>query len=80
MIGTLLDGSYYKILLGNGTAENFISMSYYLKKKSLYGLSTFSFKVSQVGNGASVNILFAIHIIVTIWFHMFRHRYRYNGH
>ena len=51
-----------------------MSKLYYFRNKSLHGLPIISSKAKfvQVGNGASVNILLIIPIIVSIQGHMFK--------
>ena len=72
-IGTLQNVTDCKILLDSGAAQNFMSKQYYLRNKSLKRLSKFSSNanVVQAGNGAIVNILFIIYIIILILEHMF---------
>ena len=72
-IGTLLDGTDFKILLYSGAIRSYMSKQYYLRIKSAQGFPLLISKanVIQVGNGANVNILLRIPIIITIQGHMF---------
>ena len=65
-VGTLLNGTNFKILLDSGTTKSFMSEQYKLRNKYLHGLTKFSLKAKgiQVENGKSVNILFIIPIII----------------
>ena len=71
-VGIFLDGTEYKILLDSVATKSFISKQYYLKNKSLHEFPKFSskVKVTQGGDGESVNILFIILIIITIQWHI----------
>ena len=72
-MGTSLYGTDSKILLYSGSTKSFMSKQCYLRNKSMPGLPKFSSKakVTQVGNGASANILFIIPIIIATQGHMF---------
>ena len=68
VIGKLMNGEEYQILLDMGVSKSYMSKSYYLKCKSLHKLPKFASKtqIIQVGNGQYVGVLFVITVIVEI--------------
>ena len=68
VIGKLMNGEEFQILLDTGVSKSYMSKSYYLKCKSLHKLPKFTSKTQriQVGNGQYVGVLFVIPVIVEI--------------
>ena len=68
VIGKLMNDEECQILLDTGASKSYMSMSYYLKCKSLHKLPKFTSKTQriQVGNGQYVGVLFVIPVIVEI--------------
>ena len=73
-VDTLPHGTNHKLPLDSSATKNFMSKKYYLRNKSLHDVSKSSSKtkVIQVGNGASMNIVIIIPIIIIIQGHMFK--------
>ena len=74
MIGKLLDGTEYQILLDTGASKSFMLKSHYLHCKSLHLLPEFASKTQriQVGDGQFISVLFIIQIIIDIHSHRFK--------
>ena len=68
VMGKLMNGEECQILLDTGASKSYMSKSYYLRCKSLHGLSKFASETQriQVGNGQYVGVLFVIPVIVEI--------------
>ena len=73
VMGKLMNGEEFQILLDTGVSKLCMSKSYYLKCKSLHNLPKFASKTQriQVGNGQYVGVLFVIPVIVEINKHRF---------
>ena len=71
VIGKVLNGQECQILLDTGVSKSYMSKSYYLRCKALYGLPKFASKTQriQVGNGQYEGVLFVIAAIVEICGH-----------
>ena len=71
VIGKVLNGEEFQILLDTGARKSYMSMSYYLRCKALHDLLKFASKTQriQVGNGQHVGVLFVIPVIVEICSH-----------
>ena len=69
----LLDQTECSILIDTGAIKSYMSKSYYMRCKSLHGLTKFASTTQrvQVGNGQYVAVLFVIPIIVDIHGHRF---------
>ena len=74
VIGKLLDGTEYQILLDTRASKSFVSKSHYLWCKSLHSLPRVSSKMQRiwVGNGQFVSVLFIIPIVIGIHGHGFK--------
>ena len=72
VIGKVLNGEVYQILLDTGASKCYMSKSYYLRCKVLHDLPKFASKTQriQVRNGPYVRVLFVILIIVEICGHI----------
>ena len=71
---TLLDGTDWKIPLDGGATMGFMSKQYYvlcMYKYTYVAQVKLKSKIYSSWNGASVNILFIISIIITIQGHIF---------
>ena len=68
VMGKLLNGEECQILLDAGTSKSYMSISYYLRCKSLHNLPKFASETQgiQVGNGQYVGVLFVIPDIIEI--------------
>ena len=73
IVGSLLDGTEYQILLDTGASKSFMSKSHYMNFTSLHSLPMFASKTQriQVGNGQFVCFLFIIPIIIGIQEYIF---------
>ena len=73
MVGKLLNGTEYQILLDTGASKSFMSKSYYMCCKSLHSLPNFASKTQkiQVGNCQFVSVLFIIPVIIDVHGHRF---------
>ena len=71
VIEKVLNGEECQILLDTCVSKSYMSKSYYLRCKTLYGLPKFASKTQriQVGNGQYVEVLFVILVIVEICSH-----------
>ena len=71
VMGRILNGEEYQILLDTGVSKSYMSKSYYLRCKALHDLPNFASKTQriQVGNGQYVGVLFVILVIVEICSH-----------
>ena len=68
VMGKLMNSEECQILLDMEVSKSYMSMSYYLKCKSLHNLPKFALKTQriQVGNGQYVGVLFVIPVIIEI--------------
>ena len=68
MIGKLLDGTEYHILLDTGASKSCMLKTFYMQCKSLHSKPKFALKTHriQVENGQFVSVLFIIPVIVDI--------------
>ena len=73
MVGKLLDGTEFQILLDTGSSISFMSKSHYLHCKSLHSLPKFASRTQriQVETGQFISVLFIIPIIIDIHGHRF---------
>ena len=73
MLGKVLDGTEYQLLLDTGVSKSFMSKSFYMQCKSLHSLPKFASKTQriQVGNGQCISVLFIIPVIVDVHGHRF---------
>ena len=71
VVGRILNGEEYQILLDTGASKCYMSKSYYLRCKTLHDLPKFASKTKriQVGNGQYVGVLFVILVIIEISAH-----------
>ena len=69
----LLDGTECQILLDMGASKSFMSISHYLRCKSLHSLPKCTSKTLrvQVGNCHYINLVFIIPIVIDIHGHRF---------
>ena len=72
-VGKLLDGTECQILLDTGARKSYMSISHYLRCKSLFSLPKFASKTQriQVGTGQYVSMLFIIPIVIDMHGHKF---------
>ena len=71
VMGRILNGEEYQILLDTGTSKSYMSKSYYLRCKASHDLPKFASKTQriQVGNGQYVGVLFVITVIIQVCSH-----------
>ena len=71
--GKLLDDTECDILVDTGASKSYMSISYFLRCKSLHSLPKFTSTTTriQVGNRQYVGVLFVIPVIMTIQEHRF---------
>ena len=71
VMGRILNGEEYQILLDTGVSKSYMSKSYYLWCKALHELPKFASKTqrNQVGNAQCIGVLFVIPVIVEICSH-----------
>ena len=72
-VGKLLDDTECQIMLDTGASKSYMSISYYLRCKTLHVLPKFASKTQriQVRNGQYVSVLFIMPVIVDIHGHRF---------
>ena len=68
VMGKILNGEEYQILLDMKASKSYMSKYYYLRCKTLHNLPNFASKMQriQVGNGQYVGVLFVILVIIEI--------------
>ena len=73
ILGKLLNGTECQLLLETGASKSLMSISFYMKCKSLHSLPKFASKtqIIQVGNSQCVSILFIIPVIIDVHGHRF---------
>ena len=71
VMGRILNGEEYQILLDTGASKSCMSKCFYLRCKALLDLPKFTSKTQriQVGNGQYIRVLFVILVIVEICSH-----------
>ena len=71
--GKLMDKTECSILIDTGASISSMSISYYIRCKSLHALAKFSSTTQriQVGNGQYIAVLFVIPVIIDIYGHRF---------
>ena len=71
VMGRILNGEEYQILLDTGVSKSHMSKSYYLRCNALHDLPKFASKTQriQVGNGQYVGVLSVILVIIEICGH-----------